>query len=270
MNLDGRNHREDRLFARLLARLDDGAMMRWSFRALLAGAVAVLALDLWQLVETGRQDPAPGLAAPGIASRPILPPAVDAPDAPSRSADPREHVTADEAVLRHPMRFELVADGVLLAQGAIDPGAAARFAAEVEARGQYVETIRLDSPGGALEDAMAMARLTRERGFATEVVDGGLCASSCPLFFAGGEPRRAGENAAIGLHQFFAAQSVAAEPAQVMADAQMTTARISRHLADMGVDPALWLHALDTPPRALYYLSPEEMDEYRLVTALAD
>ena len=55
-------------------------------------------------------------------------------------------------------------------------------------------------------------------------------------------------------------------PAQAMADAQMTTARISRHLIDMGVDPALWLHALDTPPQALYYFSPEELAKYRLVT----
>ena len=55
-------------------------------------------------------------------------------------------------------------------------------------------------------------------------------------------------------------------PAQAMSDAQATTARISRHLAEMGVDPALWLHALDTPPQALYYLSPEELADYRLVT----
>ena len=54
-------------------------------------------------------------------------------------------------------------------------------------------------------------------------------------------------------------------PAQAMADAQLTTARITRHLVDMGVDPTLWLHALDTPPTALYYLSPAEMASYRLV-----
>ena len=54
-----------------------------------------------------------------------------------------------------------------------------------------------------------------------------------------------------------------------MSDAQVTTARISRHLSDMGVDPALWLHALDTPPRALYYLSGSELKTYRLVTAPA-
>lgn len=29
---------------------------------------------------------------------------------------------------------------------------------------------------------------------------------------------------------------------------------------------APWLHALDTPPRALYYLSPGELAEYKLVT----
>jgi hypothetical protein len=51
-----------------------------------------------------------------------------------------------------------------------------------------------------------------------------------------------------------------------MADAQMTTARISRLLIELDVDPALWLHALDTPPRALYYLSADQMRKYRLVT----
>ena len=52
-----------------------------------------------------------------------------------------------------------------------------------------------------------------------------------------------------------------------MSDAQATTARISRHLAEMDVDPALWLHALDTPPRALYYFSPAELAKYKLVTS---
>jgi hypothetical protein len=80
-----------------------------------------------------------------------------------------------------PMRFELLPGGILLAEGSIEQGAAARFRTEIEARGEYVTTIRLNSPGGALEDAMAMARLVRERGFRTEVVDGALCASSCPL-----------------------------------------------------------------------------------------
>ena len=42
---------------------------------------------------------------------------------------------------------------------------------------------------------------------------------------------------------------------------------IADRLGDMGVDPALWLHALDTPPESLYFLSPEEQRQFRLVTA---
>ena len=46
------------------------------------------------------------------------------------------------------------------------------------------------------------------------------------------------------------------------------TAEITRHLETMGVDPALWLHALETPPSQLYYLTPEELQTYRLATAV--
>jgi hypothetical protein len=54
-----------------------------------------------------------------------------------------------------------------------------------------------------------------------------------------------------------------------MSRAQNVTARVSRHLAAMGIDQGLWLHALDTPPDRLYYLSPEELLEYDMVTATA-
>ena len=247
---------------RYFARFDDGEVVRWAFRGLIIGAIGVLALDLRDLAETnGWSSPEAGLAAP----EPVLPPAVET-DAPTPSADPREFVTADEARLRQPMAFTLGAGGVMTAEGSIEPGSAARFAAEIAERGEYVKTVSLNSPGGALDDAMAMAKTVRELGIATVVVDGALCASSCPLFFAGGKTRSAGEKAAIGVHQFYAATLSETAPEQAMADAQATTARISRHLSEMGIDPALWLHALDTPPRALYYLSPDELAEYKLVT----
>ncbi|WP_246251559.1 ATP-dependent Clp protease proteolytic subunit [Allomesorhizobium camelthorni] len=253
------------LVMRYFARFDDGEVVRWAFRGLLIGAVGVLALDLRDLAETnGWSSPEAALTAP----EPVLPPAVQT-NAPTPSADPREFVTADEARLRQPMAFTLGAGGVMTAEGSIEPGSAARFAAEIEQRGEYVKTVSLNSPGGALDDAMAMAETVRELGIATVVADGALCASSCPLFFAGGKTRSAGEKAAIGVHQFYAATLSETAPEQAMADAQATTARISRHLSEMGIDPALWLHALDTPPRALYYLSPDELAEYKLVTKVS-
>lgn len=249
---------------RYFSRFDDGEVMRWAFRGLLIGAIGVLVLDLHDLSrENGWWTPE--AAAPALPSEPILPPAVTT-NAPLPSSDPRRFVTSDEAELSQPMTFTLGSGGVLSAAGSIEPGTASRFAAEIETRGEYVKVVSLNSPGGALDDAMAMAKTLRQRGISTEIVDGGLCASSCPLLFAGGKTRTAGEKAAIGVHQFYAATTGQTAPAQAMSDAQATTARISRHLAEMGVDPALWLHALDTPPQALYYLSPEELADYRLVT----
>jgi hypothetical protein len=247
---------------RYLSRFDDGEVVRWAFRGMLIGTIGVLAMDLRDLShENGWWEPE--AAAPALPSDPILPPAVET-NAPTQSGDPRRFVTADEERLGRPMGFVLGGGGVLAAEGSIEPGTAARFAAEIEARGEYVKTVSLNSPGGALDDAMAMAKLLRAKGISTEVADGALCASSCPLLFAGGKTRTVGEKAAVGVHQFYAATQTA--PAQAMSDAQATTARISRHLAEMGVDPALWLHALDTPPRALYYFSPAELAGYRLVT----
>ncbi len=253
---------------RYLARFDDGELIRWVFRGVLIGTIAVLAQDAKELYE---QSAVAAVNLPTETVTPVLPPAAE-PDG-ETPADPRRFVTGDPEALRLPMRFSLGGGGVLQAEGAIDQGSADRLAKELEARGEYVRTVSLNSPGGALQDAIAMAKLIRERKLDTEVADGALCASSCPLIFAGGVKRLAGKEAAIGVHQFFATASkdapAPADPAQALSDAQMTTARISRHLADMGVDPALWLHALDTPPQALYYLSAEELATYRLATRAA-
>jgi hypothetical protein len=251
------------LVLRYLSRFDDGEVLRWAFRGLMIGAIGVLAMDLRDLAATngwvGVDAQTPESAAP------ILPPAVEA-GTPQPASDPRPFLTSTDETLRKPMAFTLEAGGVLKAEGSIEVGTASRFAAEIEARGEYMKTLSLNSPGGIVDDAMAMARLVRERGISTEVSDGALCASSCPLLFAGGKERHAGEKAAIGVHQVYAAIEEEVAREQVMADAQSTTARISRHLAEMGVDPTLWLHALDTPPRALYYLSPKELADYHLVT----
>ena len=115
-------------------------------------------------------------------------------------------------------------------------------------------------------DALAMARLVREEGFTTRVEQGAFCASSCPLILAAGAEREVDPGAIVGIHQIYAAgQDVAGlSPAQAMSDAQAVTARISRHLVEMDVDPALWVHAMETPPNRLYYLTADEMETYRL------
>lgn len=266
--LAGQTKREERGFmaalTRYLARFDDGEVLRWAFRGLLAGTIGVLGMDFYEMY-TRAPEPSQ-IAAPEILT-PLLPP-VSEPGEPS--GDPRTQFTGDREALRKPMTFTLGAGGVLEATGAIDPGAKDRLNAELELRGEYVKLVSLNSPGGSLEDAMAMGKLLRENKVTTEVADGALCASSCPLILAGGQERLVGDKAAVGVHQFFAVAGPAGikpqGPAGAMSDAQATTARISRYLSELDVDPALWLHAMDTPPQSLYYFSSEELTKYKLST----
>jgi hypothetical protein len=255
--------RKPRLADRIAA-IDDGQILRFAFYALLAGCASVLYLDYRELDAAAN---VPGLVAP---FEPVLP-AFD-PSNPDQAPGPS--VTTDFETLKNPLRIALTPGGVLTLTGTIDPGSGDRFAAEIAARGEYVTTVALDSPGGSVLDAMAIGALIHERGYATRVAAGSLCASSCPLVLAGGAERHATPQSAIGVHQIYAAFPTGQAPptlaaaGNAMSDAQKTTAAITRHLDAMGVDASLWLHALETPPNRLYYFSPDELTTYRLVTDL--
>jgi hypothetical protein len=175
-----------------------------------------------------------------------------------------------DGVLAKPMTFELVGGGRLMATGTITPGISEAFAAEVDKRSDYIKTVVLNSPGGSVTDALAMGRLIRERKFATEVEAGKYCASSCPLMFAGGIERRAGDKATIGVHQVAALGSAAAGlPRNEMSVAQNISARCQRYLGDMGVNLQAWVHAMETPHDRLFIFTPDELKSLNIVTATA-
>ncbi|MDO9417768.1 hypothetical protein [Pararhizobium sp.] len=240
--------------------MDDGALMRNVFYGLLAAAVVFLVIDLREI--NASNTALPGFDPTQPDTMPVLPPALTEGEPNSAPSD----ITADPEVLKKAIRFELKPGGILSAEGAIDPGAAARFAAEIETRGEYVKTVALNSPGGSIDDALAMSALIREKKLATSVATGALCASSCPIVFAGGAVREAGEDAVIGVHQVFNGAQEKPTPEEAMSSAQMITARVGRHLDAMGIKPGLWLHALETPPDRLYYLTPQEMRDLSLTT----
>lgn len=244
---------------RYLSRFDEAEVLRCVWLGLIIGSLAVIGFDLKALhAERAALD----LRTTGSIVQ-VEP--VRTASQPQAARESRQ--SAREALLAPPLlRFVLGPDGVLSAVGSIEIGAARRLAEELERHGGNVRTLSLNSPGGSLDDAMAMGRLAREHGLAVHIRAGAVCASSCPLVLAGGVTRNVDEGATIGLHQFYAHASQFGGPAQAVSDAQVTTARIARFLDEMGVDPALWLHALETPPRGLYRLSRQEMTRYRLVT----
>ena len=114
-----------------------------------------------------------------------------------------------------------------------------------------------------------MGRLIRERKFATEIEPGKYCASSCPLLFAGGSERRAGDKAVLGVHQVAAVGAASGAPRDEMNLAQNISARCQRYLGDMGVNLQVWVHAMETPHDKLFVFRPDELKSLNLVTAAA-
>jgi hypothetical protein len=243
----------------------DDAVLRALLGVMLATTGTVVALDYAQLQEAAVTKEAP--AAPSV-SRPAaepLPPA-------RRGGEEQQGSPAwrADAKLKAPMAFDLVGNGRLMAVGTIEPGTAEAFASEIAKRGDYVKTIVLHSPGGSVADALSMGRLIRQKRFATEVENGSYCASSCPLVFAGGIERRAGEKAAIGVHQVFAQPKGVSTTGGGLADgmdnAQRISAECQRYLRDMGIDLEVWVRAMETPKEQLYYFKAEELAKLKLAT----
>ena len=234
----------------------DDSILRKLFALMLAGTVTLLALDYLELSGLREQVAA---NIPEI-STDSLPAAL-----PSDSVPMIGPLRQPDGALAAKMTFELVGDGRLRATGTIHPGTAKTFAEEVEKRGAYIKTIVLHSPGGSVTDALEMGRLIRKKNFATQVEAGRYCASSCPLVFAGGVERRAGEKAVIGVHQVSALAAVGA-PTGGMAEAQRISALCQKYLRDMGVDMQVWTHAMETPKEKLYSFKKDELLTLKLAT----
>jgi hypothetical protein len=245
----------------------DETALRWIFRSVFTVTIIVLAVDLAgmngllgnpELAEITQEQPS--LNLPGIV------PSVLAPLLPGGDKRLMPLPQPDGAMAK-PMTFELVGGGKLMATGTITPGISESFAAEIGKRGDYIKTVVLNSPGGSVTDALAMGRLIREKKFATEVEAGKYCASSCPLVFGGGVERRAGDKAAIGVHQVATISTANAQPRDEMSAAQNISARCQRYLGDMGISLQVWVHAMETPHDKLFVFKPDELKSLNLVTA---
>ena len=249
----------------------DEAILRWIFRSVVTVTIAVLAVDLagmqgWIAIPDSAATPAEiQLGSPAL-NLPSMLPSILAPLLPG--GDKRlVPLPQPDGAMAGPMTFELVSGGKLMATGTITPGISQAFAAEVGKRGDYVKAVVLNSPGGSVTDALAMGRLIRERKFATEVEAGRYCVSSCPLMFAGGVERHAGDRATIGVHQVAAIRSAANGPSRdEMSVAQNISARCQRYLGDMGVSLQVWVHAMETPHDRLFVFKPDELKSLNMVT----
>ena len=269
--------------ARLLSGLPDGFFLRIVFVAMIGVAAAIVTLDYRDRVEASidlervtRSQPLPlKRPEPGDQIRPYLPKTI--PVSPDRGEPTLPDWTGpvDGEAMAAPMRFVAGPGGAISAVGRIDPGTEEAFADFLDSPAAAdADTLYIHSPGGSVDEAIRLARRIRAAHLSTAVPADGYCASACPLVLAGGVTRHAGRDAWIGVHQVYAVALPgvlkASEVDQSIADIQDTIARCQQLLAEMGVDPAVWVKAMRTPPDSLYVLTGKELAAFRMVRRFPD
>lgn len=251
------------------------AMLWLVFLAMISAAGYVLMLDYRHLQYEGRVagiedtgEPVPMTpVSPSDQIRPYIPssrPVGPGRDAPDLSPFGIETDLQEKSA----MVFRIDGRGALLGFGTITQGTAEVFEQALLVHEGTITDIVLHSPGGSVQDALSMAQLIRDNELNTQIVANGYCASSCPLVFAGGVEREAHESAWIGVHQVYTPPSTFGSIQQGMDQAQRISAQCQQALVDYGVDPALWIKAMETPKNQLYVLTVEELETLKLATTV--
>ena len=158
--------------------------------------------------------------------------------------------------------------GAFLLEGTIGPGDADRIIAQIEEKAGAVESLRLNSPGGSVQDALRLGRFLRNEGIATEVGQGAYCFSACPYILAGGTERRVDVRGSVGVHQHSFGENTLLPAFLAVEDIQRGQSDVMVYLDAMGIDPMVMSHALATPADEIYVLLPEELERYGFVTAI--
>ncbi|WP_299611842.1 hypothetical protein [uncultured Tateyamaria sp.] len=147
-------------------------------------------------------------------------------------------------------------------EGGISDGDADRLAALIRQSDPRPDTLILQSPGGSVADALALGRIIRSEGIATQMLSGEFCYSACPYLLAAGTTRTIADAASVGVHQHYFGENTFLPAAFAVEDIQRGQAEVMTYLDEMGIDTLVMQHAMSTPPDQIYVLLPDELEAY--------
>jgi len=159
---------------------------------------------------------------------------------------------------------------VLVMYGAIEAGDAGRLEAYLESLEAAPDTVAINSPGGAVNEALDVGRIIRARALDTRILSGMACLSSCPYVLAGGVERHVSLSGAVGLHQHYYETPGYMPVYFAVENIQRSQGATMGYLIEMGVDPGVMIHGLTTPPDDIYVLVESELLESALATEMTD
>ena len=127
-----------------------------------------------------------------------------------------------------------------------------------------VREIVLDSSGGYVNQARAVANLIEERNLATRVDN--VCESACVVAFMAGSTRRLAPLARLGFHQY----RYAGRTAHPLIDIEEEMRRDRAYLVKQGADPAFAERAYTAVNAAIWYPERDLLLSARVVNAITD
>jgi hypothetical protein len=140
--------------------------------------------------------------------------------------------------------------------GDIQSGDKAAIESAVKAandRNRLVVTIRLNSPGGNILEAVGIADLLRRAKMAAAVLSGSTCASACFIILAAGNEKYAHYTAAIGVH------GASDSAGQETTESGAATISMARILRELGVPAGIIGKMVVTPPSDMVWLTPDDL-----------
>ncbi len=159
---------------------------------------------------------------------------------------------------------------VLLLSGQIEVDDAIRFASYLSDMQEKPDLVALHSPGGVVSEALSIGKKVREAELSSAVLAGAMCVSSCPYILAGGEERIVSQRSIVGMHQHYYDQPRLIPVIFAVEDIQKGQGKTMQHLIELGIDPALMLYSLNTPPEEIYALVEEELLDTRIATQVIE
>lgn len=157
-----------------------------------------------------------------------------------------------------------VEEDVAYLSGVLDRDLPGRLKAMIADHPNVTDLVLVDVPGSVDQNAtMASAQLIRRLGLNTHIAKTGYVLSGGVDLFLGGKKRTIGAGAGVGVHSW---RSVEEWGSDVNLADPVHAAYVNFYLA-MGVPERFYWFTLEAaPPERVYFLSPEEIYEYQLVT----
>jgi len=153
--------------------------------------------------------------------------------------------------------------GALLIEGTLELGITRRLAAAL-ANDTGIREVILSSKGGNIYEARGLARLFRDNGISTGVVD--ECSSACTTAFIGGVTRRLKSGARLGFHQY----RIEAAYDVLGADPKGEEAKDKSLFLQAGVNPGFVSRMHSAAPGSMWYPDAGELSVAGVITAIAD